>query len=118
MKRIVVATLVLMVLSGLPASGQGNPGRIEELLGLTVGADGVTFQVRTGGCTRPENFRIQRFEGASDQILLIRIVPDRCEALIPYGMTFTVPFGDLHVRDQETFQIMNPIAPVRVILFP
>lgn len=121
MKWTVAVVAVVLTMSGVPGLAQGvseGAGRIEELLGVAIDAEGVTFQVRTGGCTRPEHFRVQRFSGAPTQLLLTRIVEDRCEALFPYGTTFKLSYGQLRLDDQETFVVLNPLKVARVVDLP
>ena len=121
MKWLAAVVAGILMSSSLAGWAQGvseGSGRIEELLGFTVDAGGVTFQVRTGGCTRPENFRVERFGGAPTQLLLIRTVEDRCEAFVPYGTTFKVSYQHLRLGDRESFVVINPSASARVIQFP
>jgi len=121
MKSLAFVVLGLLVSSGVASWAQGvseGPGRIEEILGVTIDPGGVTFQVRTGGCTRPENFRVERFGSDPTQLLLIRTVEDRCEAFVPYGTTFKVSYQQLRLGDRETFVVINPIASARVIQYP
>jgi len=109
--RAVVLIVLIGAASNIFAQGVSEgPGRVEELLGLTSTPEGITFQVRTGGCTRPENFKIQRFGGRPTQILLIRTVPDFCEALVPFGTTFTVSYSQLRLNPGEGFVVLNPLA--------
>jgi hypothetical protein len=118
MKWTVAFVAVVLALSDVPGLAQGVPegaGRIEALLGVAIDAEGVTFQVRTGGCTHPEDFQVKRFSGVPTQLLLIRTVDDRCEGLFPYGTTFKLSYGQLRVRDQETFVVVNPLAVARVV---
>ena len=116
---VVIAVVLLSVTPR--AFGQAVPegaGRVEELLGLTVDAEGVTFQVRSGGCTRPENFKIERFESGPVQLLVTRTVPDRCEAFFPYGTTFKVSYSHLRLAEGEEFVVLNPIATLQVRRLP
>jgi len=118
MKWLAAVVAGILMSSSLAGWAQGvseGSGRIEELLGFTVDAGGVTFQVRTGGCTRPENFRVERFGGAPTQLLLIRTVEDRCEAFVPYGTTFKVSYQQLRLADRESFVVINPSATAKVI---
>ena len=114
--------LAVFLLSSNPyALAQGvseGVGSIEELLGLTVNAEGVTFQVRTGGCTRPENFKVQRYGTAPIQLLLTRTVADPCDAFFPYGTTFTVSYSQLRLADGEEFVVLNPISTTRAVAQP
>lgn len=118
MRWLIVVVTGILLSSNADSRAQGIPegaGRIEGILGLTLDAEGVTFQVRSRGCTRPENFRIERFGSAPTQLLLIRTVDDRCDALIPYGTTFKVSYTQLRLANREAFVVINPIAPAEVI---
>ena len=120
MKRSIVLIVVVLITCGYEGLAQGVPegaGRIEELLGVMVDPEGVIFQVRTGGCTRPENFRVERFGQSPTQLLVVRTVADRCEAFVPYGTTFKLSYTQLHLGDRESFVIVNPLASVQVIRF-
>lgn len=116
MKRIVfiLAFWAILVPGGHMAQEQ-EAGTVEELFGLQVGPEGITFQVFSGGCTSIEDFRIERFASNPVQLLLVRIEPDLCEAYIPYGTTIRYSYESLGLDNGQRFRVLNPIAPIQVV---
>jgi len=110
----ILALVALLVPSGNLAQ-EPETGTVEELLGLQVGADGVTFQVFSGGCTTIEDFRIERFASDPIQLLLVRVVPDLCEAYLPYGTTIRYSYESLGLDNGQRFRVLNPMAPIQVV---
>ena len=92
-----------------------EPGAVESLLGLQVDARGVVFQVFSGGCTTKADFRIARFQSDPVQLLLIRMHPDRCEAVVPYGTRLRYSYERLGLEHGQSFVVLNPTAPVQVV---
>jgi hypothetical protein len=98
---------------------------IEELLGVTVSEDGITFQVASYGCTQKGHFSFERkevFEALGPMlpafelnhfITLFRNKADLCKALIPSGISIFYSFEELGV-EYGKFYIENPVGGVKV----
>lgn len=120
-RLIILATLLLFLIvpgAALSTDVAQDAGVVEQLYGLQVGPEGITFQVFSGGCTTKENFRIQRFTADPIQILLIRVVPDLCEAFRPYGTTLTYSYESLGLENGQSFIVLNPLSPIKVVKQP
>lgn len=82
----------------------------EAILGVTYNADGITYQVSSGGCTSKENFEVAQLETFPVQLVLNRISPDFCEAYLPYGVTITFTYAELGLTEGTQFVIGNQIS--------
>lgn len=93
----------------------------EQLLGARVDERGITFQVRSNGCTDKQHFDfmvIEQLEPISPMlpalehhhyITVKRVTADDCKALVPYGTEVFVSFEELHISFGK-FHINNPIG--------
>jgi hypothetical protein len=118
MKRLIFIVALVALLAPIRQMAQNvdhEMGAVEQLLGLQVDPEGVTFQVFSGGCTRKEDFRIERFQSDPTQLLLIRVVPDTCEAFLPYGTAIQYSYESLGLDNGRKFIVLNPRAPVTVV---
>lgn len=115
---VLLAFLLLVPAAALSADAAQDTGVVEHLYGMQVGPEGVTFQVFSGGCTTKEHFRIERFTADPVQLLLIRVVPDLCEAFRPYGTTLTYSYESLGLENGQRFIVLNPQSPVKVVKQP
>lgn len=116
MKQIIfILTLVALLVPSGNLAQEPETGTVEELFGLQVGPEGVTFQVFSGGCTTIEDFRIERFASDPIQLLLVRVVPDLCEAYLPYGTTIRYSYESLGLDTGQRFRVLNPMAPIQVV---
>lgn len=112
---IAVATFARPALSSAPSSPAPeapatSTDSAETLLGLWVDADGVTFQVRSGGCTQKSDFRIVSRERDPLRLALVRDSADPCKAFVPYGVGITFSFEELGIAPGSAFEIVNSIA--------
>lgn len=116
----VLLTFLLLGVPGIALSADGaqDTGVVEQLYGMQVGPEGVMFQVFSGGCTTKEHFRIERFTADPVQILLIRVVPDLCEAFRPYGTTLTYSYESLGLENGQRFIVLNPKSPIKIVKQP
>lgn len=110
----VLVAVCIAATEGIHATAE-EPGAVESLLGLQVDARGVVFQVFSGGCTTKADFRLARFQSAPVQLLLIRMHPDRCEAVVPYGTRLRYSYERLGLEHGQRFVVLNPTAPVQVV---
>lgn len=88
---------------------------LEKLLGVRVGAHGITFQVTSGGCTKKSDFSIQQLESFPVQLRLSRNQPDHCEAYVPYGTKIFYSWRELGMGNGSQFVVSNPLGPVTVV---
>lgn len=93
---------------------------LEQLLGVTVNEEGITFQVSSNGCTEKPNFQfgVQILEPLSPMlpalehhhyITVARMVGDSCENFVPYGTSIFMSFEELGISFGK-FHIKNPIG--------
>lgn len=103
MKFILSAAIWLLAINA-KASGP------ETLMGYVHDEQGITVQVFSGGCTRKEDFYVQK-EIVKNRIVLtfFRKFPDTCLALIRYGEKITFSYGELDLGFQPRFKIKNPV---------
>src|SRR5687768_2489285 len=81
MKKYIFAAILAFSLS-LTAYAAGES---EKLLGLTYDHEGITFQVRSGGCTKKDSFQIEVLETSPLQLNLVRVKDDFCRAIVSNG---------------------------------
>ena len=97
-------------------------GDVEQIYGMTADAEGITFQVFSGGCTNKEDFRVERFtsypDGSPTQLLLVRLRHDLCRANLPYGTTINFSYDDLHLTNGDRFVVLNPRSEMTVFMWP
>jgi hypothetical protein len=120
MKHVLAITVLLAFSFPLAASEPASAEftMAEYLYGMTVGPEGVEFQVYSGGCTGEEDFRLERFESfppqGQIQLLLIRVSPDLCLAYLPYGTKIKFTYEDLGLKSGDSFAVLNPRAAMTV----
>ena len=125
-----ILTLVFALICGPALAGKGGhhddsdsleiEGQAEPLLGLLYSSEGLEFQVQSAGCTEKSHFVVQRLspEGQiSSQLLLIREVPDYCDAYVPFGARISYSYEELDLEEDEPFTVLNPLSNYRVIFF-
>lgn len=82
----------------------------EQLKGLSIGSDGVTITVESGGCTGKNSFKIEKSIIRNRPVInFVRQGMDYCEAYFPYGASFTYSFEELGLSQGDQFKIMNDI---------
>ncbi len=124
---LLVTALILALSVGLSIAGNSRHhkdgdsfetnGLAEPLLGLTYSGDGLEFQVPSTGCTEKSHFVMQRLSPESQitsQLLLIRVVPDYCDAYIPFGVRIFYGYEELGLKEGDPFTILNPLSNYRV----
>jgi len=118
--------LLFVMSSSLALAGKGGhqedldpleiEGRAEPILGLIYSGEGLEFQVSSTGCTEKAHFVVQRLspEGQiGSQLLLIRVVPDYCDAFVPFGTRITFSYEELGLEENESFTLLNPLSGYR-----
>lgn len=95
-----------------PALSPANPpfdAYPEKLYSYSVDRKGVTFQVRSGGCTSKSDFFAVNDHRSPAHVTLYRNVEDYCLALLPYGVPVHFENWELGLTRGQPFQIMNPM---------
>ena len=130
MKRLTylfIVTTVFALICGPAMAGKGGhhddsdsleiEGQAEPLLGLLYSGEGLEFQVQSTGCTEKSHFVVQRLSPESQissQLLLIRVVPDYCDAHVPFGVRISYSYKELGLEEDELFTLLNPLFNYRV----
>ena len=122
-----VVTLTFALIGGPAMASKGGhhddshwleiEGQAEPLLGLLYSGEGLEFQVQSTGCTEKSPFVVQRLspEGQiSSQLLLIRVVPDYCDAYVPFGVRISYSYKELGLEEGEPFRLLNSLSNYRV----
>ena len=125
--HLCIALLVLAMTSSLTIAEKGghhedvNPleidGLAEPVLGLIYSGEGLEFQVRSTGCTEKAHFVVQRLSPESQistQLLIIRVIPDYCDAYVPFGTRLSYSYEELGLEENESFTLLNPLSSYRV----
>lgn len=106
-----------------------SEAELEQLLGVTVSEEGISFQVSSQGCTIRDDFTFQvavELEPLSPMlpalephhyITLARKTPDMCEGFVPYGTVIFLSFDELGINVGK-FHVKNPIGGDKVQLVP
>jgi hypothetical protein len=126
--RISLALFILLSLPALAAAQSRDGGRLEELLGVRVGARGVAFAVVSTGCTEKRDFRVEILDsqlatgpGSAGEdpvrVALIREVLDPCR-VVPFRETIRFSFRELGFREPPTHLLLNTIDPGQLDAHP
>lgn len=99
----------IICLASLQANAQ------EALQGFSADSEGVTFQVHSSGCTKKSDFSFIVLDSVPAKVLLTRNNEDLCEAYVPYGTPIKFSYDELGFNEGDEFNILNPLATVRVI---
>ena len=87
----------------------------EPLLGFRLRSRGVSFVVRSSGCTEKADFVVDVEEsGGVHELRLRRIVPDPCQAVVPSGMRIRYSYRELELRPGDEVRVVNPSASIEV----
>jgi hypothetical protein len=73
--------------------------------------------VPSTGCTEKSSFVMQRLSLENQtfsQLLLIRVVPDFCDAYVPFGTQIFYTYDELKLEEDDSFTILNPLSSYRV----
>lgn len=90
--------VITFVLSVMCSSARSEKlGQLELLYAIGIGADSVSIEVRSQGCTKKEHFKLGwastvDTELAPRYLRVVRVVPDRCRAK-PRRVTLQLPFN-------------------------
>ncbi|HXW53053.1 MAG TPA: hypothetical protein VEL47_02985 [Myxococcota bacterium] len=112
--------LGLIALLSLPVLAELKPD-LEQLIGVSADARGLTFQVPSNGCTEKDHFEFQveeRLEPLGPMLPALehhyyisasRKTSDNCENFQPYGTQFLMSFDELGIHFGK-FHVNNPIG--------
>ena len=83
----------------------------EEVLGgVMVNDEGISVQVRSGGCTSKFSFKYLINDQVNPvEIKLVRIYNDRCKQM-PFIQTITFTYDELGLDEQELIRVTNPVS--------
>ena len=108
MKQILI-TLTITLMS-VASFGQVPEPVAEDIYGFTYNAEGITFQVFSGGCTNKDSFRIEVLESHPLQLRLVRKDNRVCMAEVPYGTQVAYTWEEVGIPHSGTeFTIWNKI---------
>ena len=93
------------MLSSVCSYAAGQP---EEIFGFTTDYTGITFQVKSYGCTEKSDFSFEQIETLG-QVTLLRDNMDTCESVMPYGVSITFTYSELGFVRGSEFYINNKI---------
>lgn len=107
MRKLVLS--ILLGLSSLTVHAADNAGTQEKILGYQPARTGIFFQVKSGGCTQREDFRVLLAKDANGilQMTLVRIRPDTCHPFLPMGIRFKFTYQELGMNAGEAFTVLN-----------
>jgi hypothetical protein len=81
----------------------------EALLGIRVTTQGLSYYVRSGGCTTKADFTVYVMESYPPQLLLKRLKPDYCKGLAPDGVEIFFRWEELGLPKGMPFKVLNPL---------
>ena len=85
----------------------------EEILGVHTDSEGVTFHVKSNGCTTREDFGAVMLDTLPAGVLLVRNNEDRCDGYVPYGTSIKFKYEELGFLPGAEFNIVNPLATLK-----
>ena len=104
-------SLILTILVGFSSMAMSAVPDVtqEKILGYQPAHTGIYFQVKSGGCTQREDFRVQSSKDDNGilQLTLLRVRPDTCHPFLPMGIRFKFTYEELGMTAGEPFTILN-----------
>jgi len=83
-------------------------------MGYLADFQGITIQVRSGGCTDKNSFRARIQQTTPAQVTFERVRQDFCEAFLPYGESVQYNWAELGIPAGSRIVITNPRAEIFV----
>lgn len=109
MKKILLITAAILAFT---ASAQAtiilDPPVTEALLGYTTSPEGITIQVKSGGCTGKGSFDVVIMESFPAQLAFERISPIMCLIHIEHGVKLFYSYEELNLKN-DIFFLVNKI---------
>jgi hypothetical protein len=113
---IVARTLALSMLA-LPhawaaaQSADGPRQAPEAVMAFRATGQELVFRVRTGGCTRAEDFRVAVERAGHDVSLsLARQRPDHCKGWFPEGIELSIPYADVGLQAADRVRLVSNVV--------
>ena len=88
---------------------QARSEKTERLLGFQYGPNGITFQVRSGGCTGKNDFDVIVSSTHPKSIRLYRTNPRMCRAWMPFGTKIHYTFKEMGLSRGDWFEVENSL---------
>ena len=114
---ILLSVLLVAGLGASPAFSQQDmtpvppvpesPRTAEQVLGFMIDDIGISFQVETSGCTSKADFRVKLTWAEPRHLDLIRVRPDPCDAVIPYGTRIFFSWEEMGLKLGDWWEIGN-----------
>jgi len=82
----------------------------ERILGVEITTFGVTYQVKSNGCTTKDNFRIRALNSSPLQIELLRNKTDNCKITLALGTKISYTYAELGLKAGQKFRLTNFLA--------
>ena len=106
MKKAVLSILFI----GLTLNfAQARSQKMERLLGFEYGPKGITFQVRSGGCTDKRDFDLVLSNSRPQSVRLYRTNSRMCRAAVPFGTKIHYTFKEIGLSQGEWFEVANSL---------
>ena len=107
MKNRIIIILTTLISFGALSVFAHNTEKQESLYGVSFFEKNIEIIVKSNGCTKPEDFRLDMLNGGDHTLLnIVRIKPDRCKRM-PKLMAITLPFS---AKQQQHYKINNSFA--------
>ena len=111
-----ILTFVFLVALQAPAFSEviiDGGGRFETLLGLRVTERGVVFEVegQGEGCTRKDQFHVERYGEEPVHLILIRDghFPGECRRALRFRQAIKFSFSELGLALGDRLVVINPV---------
>ena len=105
---ILLAVLLVAGLGAPPATADSDFRRVAEpVLGFMIDDTGVWFQVESNGCTTKADFVVKVTWTQPRHLDLIRVRPDPCDGVIPYGTRVYFTWEEMGLRLGARWEIGN-----------
>jgi len=82
-------------------------GTQEVIMGVTYDDQGITYQVKSGGCTTKDDFQLLQQWIYPPRVSLLRINEDMCQAYMPYGTKIFYTWAEFGFKQSGQFEIAN-----------
>jgi len=104
--------IFILIFLLFPWSSFGAEKHLTEIIHFQIDNNGVTFWVPTGGCTGPEDFKIQtKTKDNTLFIYLLRLNADYCKGFFPEGFSIFFSFEELGFSSPTKVEVQNPVNP-------
>ena len=70
---------------------------------------GLNVVVDSNGCTEASSFEVRISDTAPQDMMLVRLAPDLCKALVPEGRVVNWTYQELGIEAGDVVRIVNPL---------